>query len=303
MSKKQETRSKKQRLILLDSHAIIHRAYHALPEFSASSTGEPTGALYGLVAMLIKIINDLKPDYIVAAFDESGPTFRHEAAASYKAGRKENEENLELQLKRAPDIFKAFGIPVYSCSGFEADDVIGTIVYEITKPKSQIPNMEIIIASGDMDTMQLVDDKRVMVYTLKKGLNDTILYDEKKMFERFSFPPKNLIDYKGLRGDPSDNIMGVRGIGEKGATTLIQEFGTIENIYKNIKKVKPERLKKLLEEGREEALFSKTLATIRVDAPINFKLPKGWRENFKLNNVLELFKTLGFRTLSERVKT
>ena len=121
----------KKRLILLDSHAIIHRAYHALPEFSASSTGEPTGALYGLVAMLIKIVNELKPDYIVAAFDESGPTFRHEAAASYKAGRKENEANLNLQLERARDIFKVFGIPVYSLQGFEADDIIGTIVHKL----------------------------------------------------------------------------------------------------------------------------------------------------------------------------
>ena len=297
----------KRRLILLDSHAIIHRAYHALPEFSASSTGEPTGALYGLVAMLIKIMNELKPDYIVAAFDESGPTFRHEAAASYKAGRKENEANLDLQLERAKDVFKAFGISVYSLQGFEADDVIGTIVAECqgkTFKDSQglAFKLEIIIASGDMDTMQLVDDRKVMVYTLKKGLNDTILYDEKKVVERFGFEPKKLIDYKGLRGDPSDNIVGVKGIGEKGATSLIQEFGTIENIYKNLKKVKPERLKKLLEEGEEEAFFSKTLATIRPDAPIDFKLPKEWRVNFKLDNVLELFKTLGFRTLSERVK-
>ena len=299
--------SKKQRLILLDSHAIIHRAYHALPEFSASSTGEPTGALYGLVAMLIKIVNELKPNYIVAAFDESEPTFRHEAAASYKAGRKENEANLNLQLERARDVFKSFGIPVYSLQGFEADDVIGTIVAECqgkTFKDSQglAFKLEIIIASGDMDTMQLVDDRKVMVYTLKKGLNDTILYDEKKVVERFGFEPKKLIDYKGLRGDPSDNIVGVKGIGEKGATSLIQEFGTIENIYKNLKKVKPERLKKLLEEGEEEAFFSKTLATIRPDAPIDFKLPKEWRVNFKLDNVLELFKTLGFRTLSERVK-
>src|SRR3989338_9581757 len=267
---------KAKKLILLDSHAIIPRAYHALPDFTASSTGEPTGALYGLVAMLIKIVNDLKPDYIVAAFDLHGPTFRHEAAESYKAGRKENDANLELQLERAKDIFKVFGIPIYSCPGFEADDIIGTIVHEILNPKSQILNLEIIIASGDMDTMQLVSGKKVRVYTLKKGLNDTIIYDEDRVVERFGFAPDKLIDYKGLRGDPSDNIIGVKGIGEKTATTLIQEFGTVENIYKNINKVKPERLKKLLEEGEEEALFSKTLATIRPDAPIDFKLPKVW---------------------------
>ena len=287
----------KKRLVLLDSHAIIHRAYHALPEFS-STKGEPTGALYGLVAMLLKIVQDLKPDYIVATFDLSAPTFRHEAAESYKAGRKEHDENLNLQLNRSLDVFKAFGIPVYSLSGFEADDMIGTIVEKLKKDK----NMEIIIASGDMDTMQLVEGKKVQVYTLKKGINDTILYDEKGVMERFGFEPLRLVDYKGLRGDPSDNIIGVKGIGEKGATGLIQQFGTIENIYKNIREVKPDRLRKLLEENEEEALFSKALATIRPDAPIDFKLPPEFKASFKLEVVLELFQELGFRTLSERVK-
>ncbi len=293
-----KVKSSKERLVLLDSHAIIHRAYHALPDFSAAGTGEPTGALYGLVAMLLRLIQELKPDYIVAGFDLAGPTHRHEAYANYKAQRKETDKNLELQLTRSLDVFKAFGIPVYSHSGFEADDVIGTIVAKVKKNK----NLDVIIASGDMDTLQLVDDKRVQVYTLKKGLNDTILYDEKAVEERFGFSPGNLIDYKGLRGDPSDNILGVKGIGEKTATDLIKEFGTIENIYKNIKKVTPERVKKLLTENEEEALFSKTLATIRTDAPINFSLPQTWRECFDLERVLTLFRELGFRTLSERVK-
>ncbi len=288
----------KKKLVLLDSHAIIHRAYHALPEFTASSTGEPTGALYGLVAMLIKIIQDLKPDYIVAGFDLSGPTHRHEAYDAYKAGRRANDENLDLQLKRSLDLFAALNIPVYSHPGFEADDVIGTIVAETKKMK----DLEVVIASGDMDTLQLIQGTRVRVYTLKKGLNDTILYDEKGVEERFGFPPEKLIDYKGLRGDPSDNIIGVKGIGEKGATELIRTFGTVENIYKNIQKVEPERLRKILEENEEEALFSKTLATIRTDAPINFSLPQPWREGFDLERALTLFRELGFRTLSERVK-
>lgn len=303
---KAKKENNKRRLVLLDSHAIIHRAYHALPEFTASSTGEPTGALYGLVAMLIKMIQELKPDYIVATFDLSGPTFRHEAAESYKAGRKENDEALEIQLKRAKDIFKAFGIPIYSCPGFEADDIIGTIVDKLKKDK----DTEIIIASGDMDTMQLVDDKKVQVYTLKKGINDTILYDEKGVAERFGFAPEKLIDYKGLRGDLSDNIVGVRGIGEKTATSLITTFGTIEEIYKALKKKGDgwkkagitERVKNLLLENEEEALFSKALATIRTDAPIEWRLPEEWAPNFDLEKVLELFKILGFRTLSERVK-
>lgn len=295
----------KKRLVLLDSHAIIHRAYHALPQFS-NMKGEPTGALYGLVAMLLKIIQELKPDYIVATFDLSGPTFRHHAAESYKAGRKENDAELDAQLERSLDLFKAFDIPVYSLEGFEADDMIGTIVEKLKKNK----DLEIIIASGDMDTMQLVDDKRVMVYTLKKGINDTILYDEEKVKERFGFEPRKLIDYKGLRGDPSDNIIGVKGIGEKTATSLITTFGTIEEIYKALKKKGEdwkkagisERIKNLLLENEDEALFSKTLATIRPDAPIDFKLPSEFRSGLNLDKVLELFKELGFRTLTDRVK-
>src|SRR3989344_1668590 len=169
-------------LVLLDAHAIIHRAYHALPEF-LSSKGEPTGALYGLASMLMKIIVDLKPDYIVACYDLPGKTFRHEAYDKYKAGRAKADDALIMQLKKSRQIFEAFNIPIYDSPGFEADDVLGTIVEEYKK------NMGIIIASGDMDTMQLVDDKKVQIYTLKKGINDTILYDEEKVVERFGFKP------------------------------------------------------------------------------------------------------------------
>mgnify|MGYP001583354121 FL=1 len=197
----------KKTIILLDAHAIIHRAYHALPEFS-STKGEPTGALYGLVAMLLKIIKDLKPDYIAACFDLPEPTFRHEAYEAYKAGRAKTESNLVAQLIRARDVFTAFGIPSYELAGFEADDLLGTIVEKLKKDK----NTHIIIASGDMDTMQLVDDKKVQVFTLKKGINDTIIYDEDAVIARFGFAPKFMPDYKGLRGDPSDNIIVVPGI-------------------------------------------------------------------------------------------
>lgn len=289
---------KSKKLILFDAHAIIHRAYHALPEFRTSS-GEPTGALYGLSAMLLKIIGELKPNFLVACFDLPGPTYRHEVYESYKAGRAKTDDNLVSQLERAKDVFTAFGIPIYAHPGFEADDIIGTIVSDLKKDK----NVEIIIASGDMDALQLVDDKRVQVYTLKKGINDTILYDEKKVTERFGFPPKLLVDYKGLRGDPSDNIVGIKGIGEKTAATLIQEFGTIENIYQNLEKVKlSDRIKTLLKENEEEAFFSKTLATIRTDAPIHFVLPPEWKKILKLDKLLDLFRELEFRTMGERVK-
>lgn len=297
-------KDKKRKIILFDSHAIIHRAYHALPDFS-SSNGQPTGALYGLSSMLMAIINEFKPDFMVAAFDLPKPTYRHEAYADYKSGRKALDENLSIQLKRARDIFKAFGIPIYEAEGFEADDIIGTAVEQLKKDS----NNEIIIASGDMDTLQLIHKKQVKVFTLRKGIKDTVLYDEDGVFERFNFKPNQLIDFKGLRGDPSDNIIGVPGIGEKTATTLLQTFGTIEKIYEAIDKDSPKfkeakitpRIIELLKEHKEEAEFSKMLATIRRDAPVTIELSKdSWMENVPVQKVQTLFNELEFRSLSDR---
>ncbi|MES3031997.1 MAG: DNA polymerase [Patescibacteria group bacterium] len=295
-------------LVLLDAHAIIHRAYHALPEF-LSSKGEPTGALYGLASMLMKIVTDLKPDYIVACYDLPGKTFRHEAYDNYKAGRAKTDDALIMQLKNSRQIFEAFNVPIYDAVGFEADDVLGTICEQFRKNK----NVHIIIASGDMDTMQLIDDKKVQVYTLKKGINDTILYDEDAVVARFGFKPVLLPDYKGLRGDTSDNIIGIKGIGEKTATTLITTFGTIEEIYKKISAKDGEkafkeagmspRIIELIKNNEEEALFSKTLAKIRTDAPINFTLPeKTFWENADLQKVEAVFAKFEFRSLFGRLK-
>lgn len=303
--KKSKTKKDKKRLVLLDSHAILHRAYHALPDF-ASPTGEPTGALYGLVAMLLKIINDLKPEYIVAAFDLPKPTYRHEAYKEYKAKRPELDEDLSKQIERSRDVLEAFAIPIYQKEGFEADDILGTIVENLADS-----DVDVVIASGDMDTLQLVDDERVRVFTLRKGIQDTILYAENDVVDRFGFGPELLPDYKGLRGDPSDNIPGIKGIGEKTATTLVTTFGGLEALYAKLKK-SPKAFQKagltpriitLLEEGKEEAEFSKLLATIRRDAPINFSLPKKpWREELDGAKVETLFVELGFRTLLSRFK-
>ncbi len=303
----EKKKNKIKTLVLLDSHAIIHRAYHALPEFM-SSEGLPTGALYGLSTMIMKIITDLKPDYIVACYDLPQKTFRHEAYDAYKAGRKKTDDALVLQLQNSRSIFEAFNIPIYDSPGFEADDILGTIVEKYKGDK----NIKIIIASGDMDTMQLVDDKKVQIYTLKKGINDTILYDEDKVVERFKFKPKFLPDYKGLRGDPSDNIIGIKGVGEKTAETLIVTFGTIEDIYKKLKKdeeafrkvgISP-RMIDLLKNNEEEALFSKTLATIRRDAPINFTIPdKTFWETADLKKIEQIFIQYEFRSLFARLKT
>jgi DNA polymerase-1 len=298
-------KTKKKRLVLLDAHAIIHRAYHALPDFTAPD-GAPTGALYGLAAMLLRIIADLKPDYMVACYDLPKPTMRHEAYAEYKGKRAALEDALVTQLGTSRRVFEAFSIPIYEKEGFEADDIIGTLVRMTKKDKG----LEVIIASGDMDTMQLVEGERVRVYTLKKGLNDTIMYDEKAVEERYGFPPALVADYKGLRGDPSDNIVGVPGIGEKAGTELIKAFGTIENMYKALKKdegafeekgIKP-RIVALLKEHEEDALFSKMLATIRTDAPINFSLPSHEWSAGSVDRIVKLFDELGFRSLRSRAK-
>ena len=305
------------RLVLLDAHAILHRAYHALPDF-ATKKGEPTGALYGLSAMLIKIIEDLKPDYIAACYDVKGSTYRHAVYKEYKAGRKKAEDDLVAQMISSRKIFEALNIPIYDKQGFEADDILGTIVEQLEVNSSDNTldsrfrgnDIEIIIASGDMDTMQLIRGKDVKVYTLKKGINDTIMYDEKAVNSRFGFGPELIPDYKGLRGDPSDNIPGIKGIGEKTATILTTTFGSIENIYEELEAGHEEkftkagmtpRLIQLLKDNKEEAEFSKTLATIRRDVPIDFVLPeKTFKENIDLKKISALWQELEFRTLPQR---
>ena len=299
-------KSAKKKIVLFDSHAILHRAYHALPDFS-SSKGEPTGALYGLATMLIKIIGELKPDYLAACYDMADKTFRHEAYEGYKAGRSKTEDDLVAQIVRSYAVYTAFNISIYEKSGFEADDILGTIVEKLKNDK----NIEIVIASGDMDTLQLVDGTRVRVYTLKKGIKDTIIYDEESVRERFGFDQKLLPDYKGLRGDPSDNIIGVPGIGEKTATELIQKFGSIDDIYKKLKKnpsqfekegIKP-RIVELLKTNEEEARFSRLLGEIRRDASIDFSIPATpWKDGLDAKKIEDLFRDLEFRTLAARTK-
>ena len=296
--------------MLLDSHAIIHRAYHALEKAEMTGPdGTPTGALYGLTSMLLKIITDLKPDYIAACYDLPKPTIRHEAYADYKGSRKATDDALAQQLQESRKVFEAFSIPMYEREGFEADDLLGTIAHELREEEG----VDVIIASGDMDTLQLVDDERVRVYTLKKGIQDTILYDEKSVVARFGFKPKLIPDWKGLRGDPSDNIKGIPGVGEKTATDLIKQFGSIEDIYATLEKkgesaflkngVKA-RMIGLLKEHEDEARFSKSLATIRLDVPIAFTLPEhAWRETADSEKMLAMCDEFGFRTLKDRIKT
>ena len=291
-------------LVLLDAHAILHRAFHALPAFT-SPKGELTGALYGFTAMLLKIIRELKSDYLAACYDLPEPTFRHIAYKQYKGKRPKMDAGLAVQINRSRDILKVFGVPVYDASGFEADDILGTIVEQVSSPK-----FKIIIASGDLDTLQLVQNKNVVVYTLKKGIQDAIIYDEEGVKERFGFLPKFLPDFKGLKGDPSDNILGVPGIGDKGAAELIQKFGDLEEIYRLLEKNEKkflaagfkQRIVNLLKEHKNEAFFSKELAVIRRDAPIKFKLREAaWRGKYRLAEAEKLFQEFGFKSLRERL--
>ena len=293
-------------LVILDAHAIIHRAYHALPSFTTSD-GVPTGALYGVATMLVRIIEEFNPDGIVAAYDLPKPTFRHHAYDAYKKGRAKAEDDLVAQLQTSRELFHAFGVPCLDAEGFEADDVIGTLTEQYRKD----PTVSIIIASGDMDTLQLVEGKKVQVYTLKKGVTDTILYDEDAVVARYGFSPTQLVDYKGLRGDPSDNIIGVPGVGEKTATAIVQTFGSIEAMYKALETDQAagksaglsDRMTTLLLEHKDDALFSKTLATIRRDAPVSFAIPEeSYKTLIDQETLVALIAKYEFRSLLPRVR-
>ncbi len=308
MSALSSTKPKKiarKRLVILDSHAILHRAYHAIPDFTTAS-GEPTGALYGLITTLLKAVYDFSPDYIVAARDLPGPTFRDKLFEAYKGTRTEIDELLVTQLKQAPDLLKAFGVPVYSAEGFEADDAIGTIVEAVKN------DVDIIIATGDADMFQLVDDERVQVFHLRQGINDLVLYDDERVRERYGFGPERVIDYKGIRGDASDNIPGVPGVGEGSATKLIEAFGSLEEIYAAIEKKGVEKAAKeagvqkryvqLVADNKENAFFSRELATISRAAPIGFELPANdWNIADHMDAIDTICDKYEFRTIKERL--
>src|SRR3989344_8420753 len=222
------------KLVLIDGHALVHRAFHALPPTLNSPKGVPTNAVFGFISVLLKMLKDLKPDYVVATFDLAAPTFRHEEFAEYKAHREKTPDELHAQVPLVKEVLMAFGIPIYEKAGFEADDLIGTLAERSKKNKG----IQTIIMTGDLDTLQLVEDKKVVVFTLRKGVTDTIIYDEEEVFKRYGLKPNQLNDFKGLKGDPSDNIPGIAGIGEKTASALIQTFENLENLYERISNYK-----------------------------------------------------------------
>ena len=291
-----------EKLVLIDSHALIHRSYHALPKLKTPS-GQIVNAVYGFCSFLIKIIREIQPKYLAAAFDLPAPTFRHQEFKGYKAQRPKMPDDLIPQIKIVRDVLKVFNIPTFQKEGFEADDIIGTIVEKISKKNT---NLEIIIATGDLDTLQLVNDQAKM-YTLKKGVKETIFYTPETVKDRFGIKPEQMADFKGLSGDASDNIPGVPGIGPKTASLLIQKFGSVENIYQAIEngqedKIGKPNLVQKLKDFQKQAIFSKYLAVIRKDVPIDFHLQKCFWGEYNSQNVEKLFQQLGFFSLLKRLK-
>lgn len=291
--------SKKQKLIIIDCNALIHRAFHALPPTMTNEQGAPTNAVYGFTTIFLKAIKDLKPDYVAACFDRKEKTFRHEAFNGYKATRVKAPDELYEQMPLVKEVLRAFEVPIYELAGFEADDLIGTICALKSVDR---PDIDSIVLTGDADCLQLVD-YNTFVLSPHKGLSETLLYNEEEVkFKYGGLMPNQLIDYKSLRGDPSDNIPGVKGIGEKGAIELLLNFHTLEGIYKNLDSDKiKNRTRELLKEHQQNAIMSKSLATIVRNAPIDFKLKDCQFAGFDQNAVINVFQQLGFKRLMTQV--
>lgn len=290
----------KKRLIIIDSNALIHRAFHALPPL-ATKKGELVNAVYGFLLVFLRAVRELKPDYIAACFDLPAPTFRHEKFKEYKAKRKPTPSELYQQIPKVKEVLSAFNVPVFEKEGFEADDIIGTIT-EKTAGKT-----ENIILSGDLDTLQLVNEN-TRTYFLRKGVKDIVLYDENLVKEKYQgLPPEKLVDFKALKGDPSDNIPGARGIGEKTAIDLILKFGSLETLYKEIeenseksKEISP-KTKEILIEYKYQAFLSRFLVQIEKKADIDFNLEKCLWQKFNKQEVIKIFEKFEFQSLIKRL--
>ncbi|MFC1789453.1 5'-3' exonuclease H3TH domain-containing protein [Patescibacteria group bacterium] len=295
----------KKTLVIIDSNSVIHRAYHALPKLTTKK-GKVVSAVYGFLLVFFKAIKDFQPDFIVAAFDVPGPTFRHKKYSGYKAKRPPAPQELYQQIPIVKEVLRSFNVSVLEKEGFEADDIIATVASKAPK-KQVLPEIETIIVSGDTDSLQLIDEK-TKVYILRKGIKDTILYDKMAVKEKYSgLVPNQLLSYKALRGDPSDNIPGVTGVGEKTATELILNFGNLEKLYKaieerpgNPKNIKT-KLKETLLQYRDQAFLSESLAKPEKNVSIDFNLKNSRWGNYNKEKVAEIFEKLNFYSLIEKI--
>ena len=282
------------KLVLIDGHALIYRAYFALPQDMSTSRGELTNAVYGFASMLLTVLRDEQPDYLAVTLD-LGRTFRHDAYAEYKANRAHMPEALSVQFQRIDQLLEVFAIPTYSAETFEADDVLAALAKQ-----AQAQGVEVLIVTGDTDTFQLVNP-HVRVLTPRRVFGDTIVYDEAGIRERYGLEPAQLIDYKALIGDKSDNVPGVAGIGEKTAVALLQKYGTLEGIYDHLAEVTSARFRQALETGRDIAFKSKYLVTIVTDVPVTLDLAASRVKEIDRDRVTRLFRELEFRSLLSRL--
>ncbi len=280
------------RLVLIDGHAILHRAYHAFPLTLKTHRGELVNAVYGFSRIFLTVLEDLKPQYLAVAFDLPQPTFRHQEYVGYQVQRPEMDRELSGQIERVYQIVKALNIPIFTAPGFEADDVVGTLA-------KQAQNLEVIIVTGDRDIMQLVN-KKVKVYSPRKGFAEPEIFDEKKVKEFLGVIPKQIIDYKALIGDSSDNYPGVSGIGPKTAVKLLSQFKSLKKIYKNLAKIEPV-LREKLKQGKEAAMLSQRLATIVTKVPLKLKLKACLVHDYDQEKAIRLFEELEFRSLIRKL--
>ncbi len=282
------------KLVLIDGHALAYRAYHALPPDLATSRGELTNAVFGFTSMLLKVWQEERPDYIAVAFDR-GRTFRHEMYEEYKAHRDKMPDPLIGQMARIEQIIEALNLPVYTAEGYEADDVLGTLARQ-----AEAQGAEVLIVTGDTDTFQLIDE-HTRVLISRRQFSDTTIYDEEGIRQRYGLGPDQLVDYKAIVGDVTDNIPGVRGVGEKTATQLLQQYGSLEKIYHHLEEITSTRFRKALEAGREAASLSQRLGRIRIEVPVELDLEPCRAGTFDRERVARLFQELEFRSLMERL--
>jgi DNA polymerase-1 len=287
----------RRKLALIDGNSLLYRAFFALPTTLATTDGRVTNAVYGFTSMLIRLLREEKPDAIVVAFDLPGKTFRHEAYEHYKAHRPETPNELVSQMPLARQVLDALAIPVVEKEGFEADDVLGTLAR-----RAAAEGDEVMIVTGDRDAFQLIDE-HVRVMTTRKGISDIVVYDRDGVVERYGIPPERVVDYVGLKGDTSDNIPGVPGVGEKTASQLVSEFGTLDALYERLDEIKSEKLRTRLSDAREDAFLSRALATIDTDVPVDVDPDSFELGGWDLDRVEEVFRDLQFTTLLERFLT
>ncbi|AKM78886.1 TPA: hypothetical protein DEQ95_04250 [Candidatus Beckwithbacteria bacterium] len=288
----------KRRLVLIDGHAIVFRAYYAYPASLTTPEGEQINAVYGFASILLSVVRELAPTHIAVAFDLDKPTFRHIDYAGYKAQRPEVDVELTNQLDRVREVVEVLSMPIFQVEGFEADDVIGTLA------RQAADGGEVIIVTGDQDAMQLVDDS-VRVWLPKRGKQEAKLYGVEEVKQKFELTPEQIVDLKALAGDASDNIPGVRGIGPKTATTLLNKFLTVERLYdairsKNLPAVSAAVIKKLAD-GYEEAVRSKKLAAIVTDVPIKLSWDKCRIHEYDKAKAVKLFNKFGFKSLVNKL--